>query len=850
MRPALAVRRAAAPARRASVAAALRLSASVRCSSGEAAAGKGGPSDAGRWVDIRVDTTGLAGRDAKAKDVARARGEIPDNSATKSELSPLGRELKSLILARGPLSIAEFMRQALLHPVHGYYMREDADVFGRRGDFVTSPEVTQVFGELIGVWLVAMWHQLGSPPLVRIVEMGPGLGTLMRDALRAASRFPGFYAGASVHMVEASPALRRKQAEALACTEFTDAGPGVGAAGSGAAVESMRCGIGGGTPCSPVSGPTITWHGHVSDVPKDGAFLCVAHELFDALPVHQIERTARGWRERLVEVDDDEGGHHFRLALARCETPASRYFTDVHPLSAPKHVPDDDPSLAVWRLRPGAPPARLDGLERELGLAPADGSPATDAAASAGAAGSAAAAAGGTRAALQGVRAGRDGIGALRRAMGKGGGGPKSPMAAAREKEELPERRAEEAVTEQRRRQLETLERDMRDEARRAGVDVDAHDAEVRAESAARAASAIRTSAERVEHMTRHVASKRAAALRAAATPAAAEGTPKQGAPAAASAPAAPAAGSGGMGFLKGLRPKAASAPAAPAKAASSDLTPSLAQIADEAAAQHRELEREGRLQDIARAAIRGRTVGDLEREAASSPPGSSAAAGEAPAAAAASTNGWLEEAEVGSVVEFSPQSCVLAAELSARVGEQGGAALIIDYGNDFAPESTVRGIRDHAFTSFLERPGDTDVTADVDFRGLRHAADVGHPGTASVGPVPQGEFLQRMGIRERTQAALDLLVAQEAEEAERRGDAKGGAESAAPAARAVDGSDLSAAERLVAAVERIVNPDSGMGGIYKAMAIVPKSMTAGHGVPGFPSPDDQAAPTRSGERA
>lgn len=771
---------------------------------------------------------------------ARSRPFTSASPSARPATPSAGFACSSQILARGPLSIAEFMRQALLHPVHGYYMREDADVFGRRGDFVTSPEVTQVFGELIGVWLVAMWHQMGSPPLVRIVEMGPGLGTLMRDALRAASRFPGFYAGASVHMVEASPALRRKQADALTCTEFTDAGPGVGAAGSGAAVESMRCGVEGGTPCSPVGGPTITWHGHVSDVPKDGAFLCVAHELFDALPVHQIERTARGWRERLVEVDDDEGGHHFRLALARCETPASRYFTDVHPLSAPKHVPDDDPSLAVWRLRPGAPPARLDGLERELGLTPADDGPPAAAAAAAGAGGRGSGS--GTHAALQGVRSGRDGIGALRRAMDKGGGGPKSPAAAAREQEELPERRAEEAVTEQRRRQLESLERDMRDEARRAGVDVDGQDAEVRAESAARAATAIRTSAERVEHMTRHVASKRAAAMRAAARhPAADEAQTRQAPAAAATTPVTPVAGSSGMGFLKGLRPKAAVSPAQPVKAASSDLTPSLAQIADEAAVQHRELEREGRLQDIARAAIRGRTLGDLEREAASAHPGSSSDASGSPAAAA-STNGWLEEAEVGSVVEFSPQSCVLAAELSARVGEQGGAALIIDYGNDFAPESTVRGIREHAFTSFLERPGDTDVTADVDFRGLRHAADVGHPGTASVGPVPQGEFLQRMGIRERTQAALDLLAAQQADEAEQGAAEERSDVPAVPDARAVDGSDLSASERLIAAVERIVNPESGMGGIYKAMAIVPKSMTAGHGVPGFPSPDEQAA--------
>jgi len=177
--------------------------------------------------------------------------------------------------------------------------------------------------------------------------------------------------------------------------------------------------------------------------------------------------------------------------------------------------------------------------------------------------------------------------------------------------------------------------------------------------------------------------------------------------------------------------------------------------------------------------------------------------------------------------VEFSPASSVLAAELAARVGKQGGAALVIDYGQDGAPEGSVRGIRRHAFTSFLQEPGETDVTADVDFRGLRHAVDVGHAGVAAVGPVTQGEFLQRLGIRERTQAAVQLL----------RSRGEGGPGGDEDGARAVDGSDLSAEERLIAAVERLVNPETGMGGIYKAMAIVPKSIRGK--VVGFPEEEE-----------
>mmetsp|Transcript_387 Transcript_387/g.625 ORF Transcript_387/g.625 Transcript_387/m.625 type:complete len:366 (-) Transcript_387:566-1663(-) len=111
------------------------------------------------------------------------------------------------------MSVSDFMKAAMTHPDHGYYMRRD--VFGPQGDFVTAPEISQMFGELIGVWCVVMWQQAGRPKVFRLVELGPGRGTLISDLLRATRQFRDFYASLSVHLVDASPALRNIQRSLL-----------------------------------------------------------------------------------------------------------------------------------------------------------------------------------------------------------------------------------------------------------------------------------------------------------------------------------------------------------------------------------------------------------------------------------------------------------------------------------------------------------------------------------------------------------------------------------------------------------------------------------------------------------
>jgi NADH dehydrogenase [ubiquinone] 1 alpha subcomplex assembly factor 7 len=198
-------------------------------------------------------------------------------------MSALAERLRRTIRACGPLTLAEFMAEALSHPRHGYYAGTAArDPLGVAGDFITAPEISQMFGELIGLWCAELWRGMGGPAPVRLVELGPGRGTLMADALRAAACVPDFRAAAEVHLVETSPTLRALQEKRLA---------------------EHR----------------VSWHASLAEVPE-GPMLLVANELFDTLPVHQFVATEAGWRECLVGLADE--GERFALRCAPGPTPA------------------------------------------------------------------------------------------------------------------------------------------------------------------------------------------------------------------------------------------------------------------------------------------------------------------------------------------------------------------------------------------------------------------------------------------------------------------------------------------------------------------------------------------------
>lgn len=181
-------------------------------------------------------------------------------------VAQLSTHLKALIDANGPLTVADYMREVLLHPDHGYYTTRAP--FGVAGDFITAPEISQIFGELIGMWCAAVWQQSGSPPTVALIEFGPGRGTLMADILRAARIVAGFSKAINVHLIEASPRLRALQRETL-------------------------------------SGIEVTWHDTAATLP-DQQSLILGNEFFDALPIRQLIHLGGAWQERCIRWNEEK----------------------------------------------------------------------------------------------------------------------------------------------------------------------------------------------------------------------------------------------------------------------------------------------------------------------------------------------------------------------------------------------------------------------------------------------------------------------------------------------------------------------------------------------------------------
>ncbi|NCC02651.1 MAG: class I SAM-dependent methyltransferase [Proteobacteria bacterium] len=179
-------------------------------------------------------------------------------------MTELTRYVKELIRAEGPLSVAAFMEIALLHPLHGYYIK--GDPLGVAGDFTTAPEISQMFGELMGLWIVEVWRKLGAPNPFVLLELGPGRGTLMADALRATAKVPGFHAAMKLFLIESNETLREQQLDRLASYH-------------------------------------PTYMGSMEELP-DLPLFTIANEYLDALPVHQYVRTGSGWRERMVGLDE------------------------------------------------------------------------------------------------------------------------------------------------------------------------------------------------------------------------------------------------------------------------------------------------------------------------------------------------------------------------------------------------------------------------------------------------------------------------------------------------------------------------------------------------------------------
>ncbi len=211
----------------------------------------------------------------------------------------LADQLRARIAQNGPMTLADYMAACLLDPVHGYYATRDP--FGANGDFITAPEISQMFGEMIGLCLAQSWLDQGAPDAFALAEAGPGRGTLMADILRATKGVPGFHATARVHLIEASPTLRAAQAERV---------------------------------------PVAIWLDRMDDLPDLPLFL-VANEFCDALPIRQFRRDGAGWREVVVGLQ--------REAL-------TFGLTEAAPLAALSHRLDDTRDGDVVEMCPALTP--------------------------------------------------------------------------------------------------------------------------------------------------------------------------------------------------------------------------------------------------------------------------------------------------------------------------------------------------------------------------------------------------------------------------------------------------------------------------------------------------------------
>ncbi|PHS25843.1 MAG: SAM-dependent methyltransferase [Robiginitomaculum sp.] len=194
----------------------------------------------------------------------------------------LSKRLAARIRAGGPISAGVYLNEALFDPCEGFYATKDP--IGAGEDFITAPEVSQIFGELIGLWLAGCWQAMQRPSPVRLVEFGPGRGTMMKDILRAARAVPGFAKALDVNLIEASPALINVQAGML-----------------------------GSAPCP------VNWVHALKDVPS-GPCLIVANEYLDCLPIRQFVRQNGAWFERMVDVDET-GDFGFVISSAPASAP-------------------------------------------------------------------------------------------------------------------------------------------------------------------------------------------------------------------------------------------------------------------------------------------------------------------------------------------------------------------------------------------------------------------------------------------------------------------------------------------------------------------------------------------------
>lgn len=260
-----------------------------------------------KWMSFKVDRTSLFNFDHEAIVNSKKSSNDDSNASTevfpKEKLTILGKKLQDYIFLRGPITLHDYILHTSNHFTDGYYQSHTQKI-GPLGDFVTAPEISSLFGEMIALWVITAWESLGSPPKISLVELGPGNGTLMSDILETISHFPKVNDALSVHLVEMSAHMSKLQRQKLS--------------NSHPAVNKLTV--------------PIQWYQHVSEIPVDESIpmIFIGQEFLDAIPVHHLVKRGMIWREKLIDVDNGPSSpYHFRTVLSPNDTPATIYLVPL-----------------------------------------------------------------------------------------------------------------------------------------------------------------------------------------------------------------------------------------------------------------------------------------------------------------------------------------------------------------------------------------------------------------------------------------------------------------------------------------------------------------------------------------
>ncbi|XP_025425924.1 protein arginine methyltransferase NDUFAF7, mitochondrial isoform X2 [Sipha flava] len=230
---------------------------------------------------------------------------FPKNILVQHDLT---KYFKDKISISGPITVAEYMRESLKM----YY--NSRKVFGSDGDFITSPEISQLYGEMLMLWLLSMWEKAGCPSPINIIELGPGTGVMMMDMLRMLKQTQYNALDLSIHMVETSKKCSLEQANKLCCSELL----------KDMSNNFYQCG----TTSEKYGMKKIFWYKSIDDIPRNTFSLIVAQEFFDALPIHKFRKINDEWREILIDIENDSSGK-FRYVLSKTYTATSNLISTI-----------------------------------------------------------------------------------------------------------------------------------------------------------------------------------------------------------------------------------------------------------------------------------------------------------------------------------------------------------------------------------------------------------------------------------------------------------------------------------------------------------------------------------------